>query len=332
MGTLSALALADIDTLLGSLSLDGSVLAYDSEQSLLLVSGEPSVSLAVVDVSTPGTPAVLGTLTSAYTAGVTAMLSDYYSVVIASATSTSISLVSLLAPTAPVVLTTIVNAAFANVSGLARVQAGYIYAACVTDSSIKVLNLAGVVASLSDATKFAGLLGIVKSGVYLLTVGPTNSWLSVVDVSTPTSPTIIGSLTHAGLALATDFQVDGDYLAVATSDGKIHMYSIADLTAPVFLFTYTNVAAIGTDPRFLVIGGIYYVVNSSAELISVFDFRTDTQSNFDNYLEDLEAFRFDFDGEYHTDSRICLEFYGPATLCAVTYEVDDTDNPPRNGS
>jgi hypothetical protein len=299
-------------------------MVFDHERGYLLILNTASSSLQVIDMNTPAAPVTLGTLVSAPAlSGVTAMLALYRSVVVASGTSTALQLISTHVPTAPVITATVTHAGFANVVGLASVTGAYVFAACVTDTSIKAVSQAGVLSSLQDTTKFAGMKGLEKTGVYLITVGTTNDWLTVIDASNPNSLEIIGSLTNVAFGNCTSFKVDGDYVGIATSSGTIIIVSIADLTAPVILYTYTNTTLIGTNPVLFIMDGIYYVTNSVTLTMTAFDFRSDTQVHFDQQ-------RFDFDGYYDTDSRICLEFYGPATLLALTYQVDDTDNPPNN--
>ena len=300
-------------------------LTFDADdQDTVFAVMEPGTVVAI-DVTTKTAPTVAGTLLEdAALAGPTAVWAGNTSIHVASNTNTSLARVGTSDLAAMAVNKTLVYASFTNVPDIEPIVNGYGLVACPTTTSVVAGAMFGVSDELIDATVFTGLVAMAvnSSGGIVYTVATGSQKLACVDTFDPTDVFVIGSLSNANFAVAVDITTSGDYAFVATSTGLIIIVAVTDPTTPTLVGTYTNPTGLGTPSSIEYVDGILYIVDSTGSLVSL-----DTTSD---ELVDYGEYPLDFDGLYNTDSRIALRITGPATLMALTYEVDDTDNPARN--
>jgi len=204
----------------------------------------------------------------------------------------------------------------------------------------------------------ADMMAVV--GPWLLV--PWEDDLHIVDITDPTNLSLDSTFTTAASA-ATMCLVDDQWMYIAEpSTGKIHVYSIDALPSPVFVGTVTDTNLIGMTDM-IAFSPWLYVVNPTKGFVVDFrdpslpvTFATYTgfaglnalaskQANVlfaggDNaggtvwaadqrswLYVDYDEMSFEFNGTYDTDSRVTLRATGPATVLAITYEVEDIDNP-----
>lgn len=301
-------------------------LAINLDTSDKLYAAMQPGNFVVIDVTDPTAPTISGSISAqAELVDPTAIMYNSGYVYVAGSDDVSVSRIDITVPATPVLDDTLDYASFANVIDLEPLGGGFGAAACESTDSIVVATIDAVYDELIDATYFNGLVAMDRdvAGVTVYAVATTSQRLTSVDVSDRADISVIGSLSNAAFANATDVAVAGDYAYVSTSTGSIIIVNIADPSDISLVGTYSNAAGIGTATRLIEVDGVVYVVDSAGNLVEI-DF---TSTELVNYGE----YPLEFDGDYNTDSRLHLTVTGPATILAVTYEVDDTDNPPANG-
>lgn len=301
------------------------VLALDLDTSNTVFAAMEPGNLVAIDVTDPTAPTVVGSIVaSPLLEDPTAIMWNYGYVYVASNEDVSVSRVPASAPATLVIDKTLEYASFANVVDLEPLGGGSGAAACETTNSVVVATIDAVQDELVDNTVFDGLVAMQRDvpGLILYTLATTSSKLGIVDVSDRGNIALVGSFANAEFASGVDLAVAGDFVYVVTSTGKIVVVNISDPSTPTLVGVYTNASGLGTPSGVIEVDGEVYVVNSNGSLVSL-DF---TSTDLVNYGE----FPLEFDGTYDTDSRISLTITGPATILALTYHVDDTDNPPAN--
>lgn len=146
----------------------------------------------------------------------------------------------------------------------------------------------------------------------------TGGSLSSFDLANPALPVLIGGLVDAvNLSNVEDMGIAQPYLyAMQATVG--HVIDLTDPTAPVLFVSYTGFVGLKS-----------FAHNGSNQLFagSITDegtfYSADQRAN--RYV-DYDERPFEFDGEYDTDSRLYLQAQGPATILAITYDVEDSDN------
>lgn len=298
------------------------MLAIDLDTGNTVFASMTPGNLVAFDVSDPTAPTVVGAIEeNSLLEDPTAIMWNFGYIYVASSTADAISRVPVGDPTTLAIDKTLAYASFANVVDLEPLGGGSGAAACETTNSVVVATIDAVQDELVDNAVFDGLVALQRdvAGLLVYTVATTSQKLGVVDVSDRANILLVGSLANSEFANAVDLAVAGDYVYVVTSTGKIVVIDIADPSTPTLVGVYTNAAGLGTPSGIIEVDGQVYIVDSAGGLVTL----NFTSTDLVNYGE----YPLEFDGTYNTDSRIHLEITGPATILALTYHVDDTDNP-----
>lgn len=146
----------------------------------------------------------------------------------------------------------------------------------------------------------------------------TTGVLTGLSLDTPSTPTEIGTLDDStNLSNVVDFAIVQPYLyAMQATAGNV--VDLTDPTAPEHFVRYdgfSGIKSFETDGQ-----NILYAASITG---SGAFYAADQRSN--EYV-DYDERPFEFDGSFDTDSRIYLQAQGPATVLAITYDAEDSDN------
>jgi hypothetical protein len=223
-------------------------------------------SLTIVDISNPGSPTVVGSVTDA-----TRLFGAYGIAVQGSfayvaaqgclagqpcpnaSVGNSFDVVNISNPSAPAIVATLHNSAlpapWAGSNALDHADSVFIagnfayvtasYSNRFTAIDISTPTSPKIVASLSTAgLVFPTDVAVQGTDAYIADqVGANTAGFTVVDVSNPSSPKLVGSVKNALLSGAYRVRVHGDFAYVSASSGHaIAMIDISDPTHPRFLF------------------------------------------------------------------------------------------------
>lgn len=225
----------------------------DSAQRAYVASGQFGV--AVVDLSSPGTPVVIGsTVPPFYTDRVAAS----GAIVAAPVGNQSLAIIDASNPTQPCTVGTVPGEYDAVAVG-----SGYVYGARVIPGNpatlaidvISVVNPSAPVLVGSVNLGSGGVGNLLVSGTILYLAGGTRG-LKVISVAVPTAPAVIGTLTTGESVQGVALQGSLAYVATST---KLHVVSVAVPSAPVILGS--------TDAQMITIaveGSRVYGVNGSS--------------------------------------------------------------------
>ncbi len=152
-----------------------------------------------------------------------------------------------------------------------RIQGRFLYLLATT--TLTIVDFTNVDAPIvvsqteikNDATSIPQHLAV--SGRYVYTVD-TDGFMNVVDVSVPSAPVIVGTLTLSPTTGPEDIVVQGSFAYVLGGDGNLYTIDIHDPTNPVT----TSIAAGGGGLGGMAIQGHYiYTVDQSFALIIPYD-------------------------------------------------------------
>lgn len=280
---------------------------------------------AVVDISAPASPSQVGYLeggTNTTTIG--RAIEKIGNTVFFPSLSVNgdFESVDVTDPTTPVSLDTLTLVHTTNaVNSEKTAQVGqYIYVPW--ESHLHIIDVSDP-SNMVLANKFALSYGALNSRCYLETT--TLLWvlddtgiIHSYDLTDPTVPVFVGSLTDAtNLAGVEDFAIVQPYMyALQPTVG--HVFDLTDPTAPVHFVGYTGF----TDLKSFATKGANQFLAGSTTSSGIF-YAADQRSN--RYV-DYDERPFEFDGTYDTDSRVFLQAQGPATVLAITYDIEDSDN------
>jgi hypothetical protein len=142
----------------------------------------------------------------------------------------------------------------------------YVYVSSVTDKSVDVANVTNP-ASISraggytHATNTANPHGMAISGNTLFVVSDSNDRITALNISTPGTPTLAGTMTSASLDGAWDVAVSGNYAFVLSkSSSKFASVDISNPASMTVVDTITD-ANIST-PWYVTIAGNYAFIGS----------------------------------------------------------------------
>ena len=264
-------------------------------------------SVKVIDVSTPTSPTVVASTPDPGSAGgfasgsgpINAVMNGNY-IYVVNVGNSSVSVVDISNPLAPVVLGSTPDAgtagglpASSSSWGIARSGnnlfvtsggASKLYAVDVSNPSAPV-----VVGSTPDADTAGGLIGgsnlrdVVIKGSHAYIADYNNNVVYSVDISDPTSPTVVGQTPAPGLEGSLDGgasphgMIVVDDTLVVTRDGDVRV-SLIDIRDPAAPMVYQTTAASGSTgglpsgavpQRLYLIGNAIYISNYAHNSISV---------------------------------------------------------------
>ena len=165
------------------------------------------------------------------------------------------------------------------------VQGKYAFVGDGSSRTLWIFDVSNPV-NMPTATQFttgvagSGIADIWASGkyLYLANAGATTAQFQVLDISTPTSPTVIGTISNSGAGTSisgavTSLAVQGRYAYVGNSTGSVFA---VDLKDPAFASpVVATVATSGTGAASLYAQGrVLYVADNNSNRISAVDIST----------------------------------------------------------
>ena len=175
-----------------------------------------------------------------------------------------------------------------------------------------------------DVTVFGTGLGAAEyclvDGSNMFVLDPTAGTLNIYSLADDALvPTLLGSVTATKLQGMRDMSAYAPYLWFAGgTTGCVVSYTSID--TPTVLAEYTGFAGLQAIRTFSA-NQVFAGSNTDPDgFLYVADQRS-------WQLVDYDEMSFEFDGTYDTDSRVTVQTTGPATMLAITYEVEDIDDP-----
>ena len=266
--------------------------AFDSARNIAFVVGFSSDSLAVVDVSTPASPVLLGGVKDStymdYAIGVAFDSARNLAFVVGS-NSDSLAVVDVSTPASPVLLGGVADStymdgafgvAFDSARNLAYVVGYNSDSLAVVDVSTPAtpMRLGGVTDSTYMDTAYGVAFDSARNIAFV--VGHNSDSLAVVDVSTPASPVLLGGVTDStymdgAYGVAFDSARNIAFVVGASSD-SLAVVDVSTPASPVLLggvadSTYMD-HAVGV--AFDSARNIAFVVGASSDSLAVVDVST----------------------------------------------------------
>ncbi len=158
----------------------------------------------------------------------------------------------------------------------------YAYVADEDGSAFKIFSLATSSPAQVGTYSFVGIRGVAVSGRYAYVM--SSSALRVIDISNPTSPTLVGSVSLGGAAV--DVVVAGRHAYVIDSTADdLKVVDISNPTLPVVAGS-VSLGGGGTPvPADLVVSGRYaYVIDSGANDLKTIDITNPTAPTIEDSL------------------------------------------------
>jgi len=186
-----------------------------------------------------------------------------------------------------------------------------------------------IVANLDSATLPSQFQGAFYHSTSVQITGTTayvtafyGARVTVVDISTPTSPRIVASL-HDGnnLALPADLAVQGHYVYVANqTSGTAPQFTVLDVSnpaTPTVVSTITNSTLLGGAYRIRVHGDFAYISASSANTMAVIDISDPTHPRIAGTLTDS--------GHLHRTTGLDLDTSGAYVVTSSPYLATESN-------
>jgi len=197
-------------------------------------------------------------------------ISGHYAYVVNAGTSDNLQIWDVAYPQTPVLVGSV---SVGNDPQNIQVAGRYAYIAHSGSQDLYVVDISG------PATPYVvGTLGLSVDGdadlflsgnyLYTNTVGGFN----VVDISNPSSPTILTSVTESGATGEAGIYVQGSFLYVNTVDSKMSIYNISNPAQP----TLASSTLTGVDARRVVVNGSYAYVSGNSGSWVILDITSST--------------------------------------------------------
>ena len=241
------------------------------------VTGFTADSLTVFDLSIPGTPVELATVTSASflnNAGAVAAAGSYVYVV--ESLSTEFTVVDVSDPNAP----TVVGSKTLSISNLrdVAVAGNFAYVVASSSDALAVIDISNPtspqqVGTVTDATNLDGAQGVAVYGSFAYVAAETADRLTIIDISDPEAPTVVGSVTNATtLDRATSVATNGAYAYVASlTSSRVTIVNVQDPTAPTISGNVTSVGGETASIGIALYGGYALVAGRDQDRILMVD-------------------------------------------------------------
>lgn len=227
--------------------------------------------LTVVDVTTPSSPSILTSLADSALDDARGIYLDAANdlLYVTLFTTDGITVIDISTPSSPSILGSFTHANLADARGIWVASGLAFIGGAQRLTVVDVSNPASMshVGSVSSITELVGGLDVVKSGNYCYVTAFDSAAVTVVDVSTPSSPSVVESL-----PLNAPFSVvkDGVYLYV--TQPSLDAVAIIDATTPTALALVGDVGSstVLDVTQYIAKQGDYLYVNSSgADRLSV---------------------------------------------------------------
>ncbi|MES2964914.1 MAG: hypothetical protein V4760_13570, partial [Bdellovibrionota bacterium] len=203
----------------------------------------------ILDVTTPQTPTILGSVSSAHFGSSVSQVvvsGNFAYVNRAGTTGYDLVTVDISTPASPVVVASSTDySTIANSSKLI-VSGSHLYVSGGGNTTVSAWTLAAPAKPVySGGINTAGSRGMAISGSYAYTCDSSGSQLNIVNISVPTALTYA---TYANAALSTckHVAISGSYLyTIGESSNQLSVFSIATPSSPTFVGSITNAALSG---------------------------------------------------------------------------------------
>jgi hypothetical protein len=335
-GALRVVGIEDIEVLVDAAGLDlesadqsmygySSVIDGDYLYGIVEEENNDNRGLAIVDISDPLVPVQVGSLeggVNTTTIGRAIWKDGDYVYAPSFATNGSLASINVSDPTTPVLTDELVLTYTTNPVNSEKMSMVWprLYIPWENDLHIVDVSIPTALSLESTFTLPAGNLNnqcVLETDVILWVLDDAGI-LAGFNLENPAVPALIGGLVDAtNLLNVEDFGIVQPYL-YAVEGTSTSVIDLTDPSAPVLFATYSgftglkSFASSGGHVLFVGMitdGGIFYAGDQRA-----------------NRYVDYDERPFEFDGEFDTDSRIYLQAQGPATILAITYDVEDSDN------
>jgi alpha-tubulin suppressor-like RCC1 family protein len=217
-----------------------------SDTHMFIMSGSAN-RLSVWDITNSASPVYVGGVTDAVNlangAGIAYYAPNY--VVAASQNSDAVTVVNVSNPAAPVIVGTVANSTYLNEAGSVAVKGNYAYVTSYQSNSLTVIDLTSpatpaIVGHLVDGTNMQGPHHVAIKGDYAYVVSGLNylPYIAVVDISNPTTPTLVRSVNDSAHKSQSylGVKIYGKYMFFLGSNA-IHIWDLSDPELPVFVRT-----------------------------------------------------------------------------------------------
>ena len=108
-----------------------------------------------------------------------------------------------------------------------------------------------LVGKITDSTNLDGAIDVAVKGKYAYVLAQNNQSLVIIDISNPSSPQIVGSVSDSLLAGARRIKISGNYAYVGTTNSKLTIVDISNPTSPQVVSSVN----LGSGEKFT--GGLY---------------------------------------------------------------------------
>ncbi|MDG0817500.1 LVIVD repeat-containing protein [Bdellovibrio svalbardensis] len=195
--------------------------------------------LSVIDISNPSSPFFVKKILSSFTNffGIQSMKAVGNYLYVVGASSGKFSTVNISSPSAPAIAGSI-----SGTTGGLAISGTYAFTcngAALT--IVDISNPASLTSSSFSNAALSGCKSIATLGNYAYVLSTGNKSMVVLDISTPTSPTIVGSVIDTTKLLnPSDIEVQGNYAYVTLSTGSITLIDISNPAAPAINDAYAT--------------------------------------------------------------------------------------------
>ena len=258
---------ATAPSLLGSLNLGAT--GYDvvvSGNYAYIATGDNSQELQVIDVSTPATPAIVGSYNASGSTDATAIALSGTKVMLGQ--GTVFYNINVATPTAPTLLGSVTLGG--TIYRIRPYNSTYAFVPNADNSNeMRVVNFSANTPTTAGSYNTSGTgdgrdVTIKGSTAYLVTdTNTSTSELFVLNVSTPTSPTLTGSLELGANSRAVVVDNDDSYafVGVATAGSYFRVIDVSSSTAPSIHSIITSTSNSLTHLQFL--NDVIYSANTA---------------------------------------------------------------------
>lgn len=184
-----------------------------------------------------------------------------------------------------------------------------------------------LVGSVADATFMNELRDVVVDGDYAYNISHT--YFSVIDISTPSSPTRVASVDLTGIAVNSSYRNSlikiGNYVYALSSSSKIFSINVSAPSSPSLQWSYDlGVIPGGTENHINYDGANHIYVGGQTKVLS-FNISNPTSPTLADEITNTDV------GSNYLYSVVSTELYGNYLICVVAgvyrFTIIDVSNP-----
>jgi len=236
----------------------------------------PADTLTIIDISDPTSPTIVGSISDAQLNGPYSVYVSGQYAYVAAHIANALTIVDVSDPTSPAIVGSISDADKLARADSVYVSGKYAYVAAAGANALTIVDVSdpaspAIVGSITNA-QLNGPTSVYVSGqyAYVADMGPTPksgaNALTIVDISNPASPAIVGSVTSTQLNDPSSVYVSGKYAYVAAADANaLTIVDISDPTSPNIVGSITDNTKLDKDTSVYVSGKYAYVTSFAGE-------------------------------------------------------------------